>query len=60
MLWSGQYEEFVDLDNDGEPEIIDSNWAHYYANYLPHKGIWATVVLDWSRSQFEAIMRYIR
>ena len=47
VLWEVQYEEFVDLDGDGEPEILHSDPAHHYAEYLPHKGVWTTVVLDW-------------
>ncbi len=47
VLWEGQYEKFVDLDGNGEPEIIDSDWAHSYATYLPYKGISTTALLDW-------------
>ncbi len=44
-LWRGAYEERKDLDGDGQLEIEDTDLAHHYAAYVPHKGIWATVVL---------------
>jgi len=51
VLWSGRYETLADVDGDGEPEIVDSDWAHHYADYLPWKGIWGSVVLDWSKEK---------
>ena len=47
VLWEGQYETLEDLDGDGEPEIIDTDWTHRYASYLPHEGVSTRAVLDW-------------
>ncbi|MDJ0975788.1 MAG: hypothetical protein QNJ98_15105 [Planctomycetota bacterium] len=46
-LWYGSYEKIKDLDGDGRPEIMDSDRVHEYASYLPHKGLWWSVVLVW-------------
>lgn len=47
VLWEGQDGTLEDLDGDGEPEIIDTDWTHRYASYLPHKGVSTRAVLDW-------------
>ncbi len=50
LLWSGQYEELVDLDGDDRPEIIDRDFTHYGAPYLPHKGIQGEVIVAWDQA----------
>lgn len=47
VLWTGQYHEFVDLDGDRRPELIDTDWSNHYSRHLPWKGVWWKVVLDW-------------
>ena len=48
VLWSGAYETLVDLDEDGVPEIVDTDFSHAYASYLAWKGVWTHVVLRWN------------
>ncbi len=50
-LWNGLYQEFEDVDGDGLFEIIDTDWAHDYAEYLPGTGSWKNVTLKWEREQ---------
>lgn len=50
LLWSGQYEELVDLDGDDKPEIIDHDFVHYGASYLPHKGVQGEVIVAWDQA----------
>ncbi|MDF1702812.1 MAG: hypothetical protein P1V36_16810 [Planctomycetota bacterium] len=50
-LWAGAYHDVVDLDGDGEDEIVDSDFAHEMASYLTHKGVRARVVLAWDATR---------
>lgn len=56
VLWSGLYEDFEDLDGDGRFEIIDKDWVHDRASYVPALGFWTKVVLKWdSKSERYAL-----
>lgn len=46
-LWSAERGGLEDVNGDGLPEIIDIDFTHAHARYLPHKGYWWEVVLAW-------------